>query len=232
MPIHYSIRPLHTVTDADIYTACVRRLDPVEMQDLVDHIVAHGSTVGRADILSVLDDYHSTIADLLMLGMSIVTPTTCYRPGIAGTFTGLGDSFDPARHRLVVRLRGGALLKSKVGNEGRLTKESTEKPRPAPAECLDLASDTTNDVLTPGEGMHLIGRRLRFDRADPDQGVFFVAADGTRTRAERLLEVRPSKAILLVPALPAGAYKVEVRAAFGSGGEIRSGVLDTPLTVS
>jgi hypothetical protein len=65
------------------------------MRDLVDHIVARGSTVGRADIVSVPEDYHATIADLLMMGMAIITPTVRYRPSIAGTFTGLGDSFDP-----------------------------------------------------------------------------------------------------------------------------------------
>jgi hypothetical protein len=206
MAIHYTIQPLSTPISGDIYIARVQTLDAVVMRDLVDRIVANGSTVNRADILSVLDDYHTTIADVLMLGMSVVTPTACYRPSIKGTFAGLGDSFDPTRHRVNACISPGALLKRKLDKDGRVTKEIGEKPRPVLVEYLDLASGTANQVLTPDEGAHLTGQRLRFDPDDPEQGVFFVAADNTRTRAERYLDVRPSKVILLAPALPVGDY--------------------------
>ena len=230
--IHYTIQQLHTPISAGVYVARIKTLDAVKMRDLVDRIVANGSTVGRADILSVLEDYHTTITDLLMLGMSVITPTVCYRPGIKGTFTGLGDSFNPARHRIVPRLRAGALLKAKVVNEGRVTKDLVERPRPKVVEYLDLVSGTANQVLTPGEGAHLTGRLLRFDPADPEQGVFFVAVDGTRTRVERFLDIQPSKVILLAPTLPAGDYKIEVNASFNDNGDLRSGRLETQLTVS
>ena len=230
--IHYTIQQLQNPIAGEVYVARVQTIDTVQMRELVDRIVAHGSTVGRADILSVLDDYHTIIADLLMLGMSVTTPTACYRPGIAGTFTGLGDSFDPARHLLVPRIRSGALLRAKIANEGRTAKELAEKPRPMLVEYLDLASGAANTVLTPGEGAHLSGRLLRFDPADPAQGVFFVTATGTRTRAERYLDVRPGKVILLAPALPAGEYEVEVKALFNGTGEVRSGKLEALLTVA
>ena len=128
--IHYTIQQLQTPIAAGTYVARVQTLDAVTMSDLVDRIVAHGSTVGRADILSVLDDYHTIIADLLMLGMSVVTPTVCYRPGIAGIFTGLGDSFDPLRHHLVARIRPGALLKKMVAKDGR-----PRSSRTSPGRC-------------------------------------------------------------------------------------------------
>ena len=99
-------------------------------------------------------------------------------------------------------------------------------------EYLDLVSGTANQVLTPGEGAHLTGRLLRFDPADPEQGVFFVAVDGTRTRVERFLDIQPSKVILLAPTLPAGDYKIEVNASFNDNGDLRSGRLETQLTVS
>ncbi len=231
MPIHYALRKQRTFTSADLYTARVTRLDAVEMRDLVDHIVARGSTVGRADILSVLEDYHSTVRDLLLMGMSVNTPTACYRPGIHGTFSGLEDSFDPARHRLVVRVRPGAALKEAIAKSARAAKEITEPRKPIPVQYLDLASGKANEVLTPGEGGHLTGRLLRFDPADPAQGVFFVAADGTAVRAERLLDVRSRKVVLLAPALPAGVYQLEVRASFNGNGDVRRGMLGSPLTV-
>ncbi len=231
MPIHYALRKLHTITDSDVFCARVQRLDAVEMKNLVDHIVARGSTVGRADILSVLDDYHSTIRDLLLLGMSINTPTVCYRPGIEGTFSNLNDSFDPSRHRLTIRLRAGALLRTAVRTGAELVKELADPVRPVLVQCDDLTTGTANQFLTPGEAIFLTGKRLRFDKADPEAGVFFTAEDGTVTRAERVIEIRPGRITLLVPALAAGVYQVELKARFSTSGELRGGTLEKLLTV-
>jgi hypothetical protein len=164
------------------------------------------------------------------MGMSIVTPTVCYRPGIRGTFAGPDDSFDPSRQRLVVNLLPGALLKKGIGKEGQVTKEVIDKPRPILTQCFDLGSGTANQELTPGRGIHISGKLLRFDPADPAQGVFFVAADGTEMQSDELLEDRPCKLIVRVPALAAGSYTVEVRAGFND--EVRTGKLDKPLAVS
>ena len=49
---------------------------------------------------------------------------------------------------------------------------------------------------------------------------------------ERLIKIRPSEVSFITPALPAGEYEIEVRAAFNEAGEIRSGRLLVPLTVS
>jgi hypothetical protein len=77
------------------------------------------------------------------------------------------------------------------------------------------------------------GRLLRYDPADPSQGLFLVAADKTETRVERIIKVRPSEVSLIAPALPAGTYTLEVRAAFDEDGtDIRSGKLLEALTVA
>jgi hypothetical protein len=230
--IHYTVRELHTPTGLDVHVAHVQLLDAVTLDKLVNHIVARGSTVGRADIVSVLEDYHATIADLLMMGMSVVTPTACYRPGIRGTFAGPDDSFDPSRQRIVVNVRPGALLRKGIAKDGQVTKEVTDKARPVLTQCLDLASGTANEVLTPGGGIHLTGKALRFDAADPAQGVFFLAADGSATPADEVLDNRPIRLIVRVPALAAGTYRLEVRASFNDNGDIRSGQLEKTLTVS
>ncbi len=230
--IHYAIRKLQPFGGPEVLVARVLTLDPVELSQLADHIVARGSTVGRADIVSVLEDYHATIADLLMMGMSIVTPTACYCPGIKGTFAGPNDSYDPSQQRIVVNIRPGALLRKGISKDAQVTKEVVDKDRPILTECFDLASGTANSVLTPGRGIHLTGTSLRYDPTDPAQGVFFVAADSTATPSDELLDNRPAKLIVRVPALAAGTYKIEVRAGYNDNGTIRTGELDKVLTVS
>lgn len=232
MPIHYTLIENAVLAGEGKYTARTHRLDPVEMADLVEHIVQRGSTVCRADILSVLEDLQSTIETLLLMGMSINTPTVNYRVGILGIFDGQGDSFDPSRHRIVARVSAGSRLRKAIRTNGRPFKDDASRLQPNPLEYFDVISGDRNKTLTPGEGALLTGRLLRFDGADPQQGVFFVAADGATTRAERILKVMPSEVTLIAPAVPAGAYTVEVRACMNGTTELRTGILDAPLTVS
>ena len=60
--------------------------------------------------------------------------------------------------------------------------------------------------MTPGGLAQLDGHRLKFDPADPAQGIFFVAADRRETRVEEIARNRPAELILRVPPLAAGTY--------------------------
>jgi hypothetical protein len=44
-----------------------------------------------------------------------------------------------------------------------------------PDSFPNLQSGTTNQILTPGDGALLAGYRLRYDPADPAQGIFLIA---------------------------------------------------------
>ena len=59
-----------------------------------------------------------------------------------------------------------------------------------------------------------------------------MAAAGSETWVERIIKVRPSEVSLIAPALPAGEYRLEVRTSPDDDGEIRTGRLESPLTVS
>jgi len=98
---------------------------------------------------------------------------------------------------------------------------------------VDVATGERSSTLTPGGLGRLIGRRLKFDAADPAQGVFFLSlADGSATQVELVGENLPSKQIFGVPALPAGDYELEVRSTLNSGEELRKGRLKATLTVA
>jgi len=231
MAIHYTLHE-NILTDQGKLVAHVRRHDPVELEALAEQIIQRGSTVSRADILSVLDDYHATIENLLLLGMSINTPTANFRVTIQGTFDGAGDGFDASRHRIVARVSAGRRLRKFFRTRLEVVKDEAARLDPNPLEYCDVVSGTKNKTLTPGEGALLTGHRLRFDLGDAQQGIFLVSADGTRTRVERLIKVLPSEVSLVAPALPVGEYQLEVRAIVNGNGEIRTGELEAPLTVS
>ena len=111
---------------------------------------------------------------------------------------------------------------------------------PHPIEYRDIGSDTTNDTVTVGNIGQLSGSRLKFDPAEADEGVYFVATAGGETKVPPtdVQTNEPAKVIFLIPAtLVPGTYNIEVRARQGkppSGPdtrELRIGRLDPVLTV-
>jgi hypothetical protein len=204
-----------------------------DLEAVVKHMIARGSTVGRADILSVLDDFCSTVELLVQDGYTVITPVVNVRPTVQGTFEGPLDSFDPARHRLKVRIMAGRRLKKGVPADVELVKCYRSRPTPLPQRYTDTRSGTQDERLTPGGTGWLQGQLLALDPADPQQGVFFVdTATETATRVVEVTKCAGSEILFLVPALPAGAYRLEVRASFNGNGDIRTGALKAALTVS
>ena len=86
-------------------------------------------------------------------------------------------------------------------------------------------------MLTPGGMGRISGGRLQFDAAKPEQGVFFLAADGAETQAQVVDLNLGATVSFLVPALPAGEYELEVRTATETG-TMRRGRLKFVLTAS
>ena len=102
---------------------------------------------------------------------------------------------------------------------------------PNPLTYIDTATGERNGLVTPGWEGRLIGRRLQFDPADPEQGIFYIAADGTPTRVEAVGWNKDRHLMFIVPALAAGDYGLEVRALVGSRG-LCSGALGAVLQVN
>ncbi len=87
-------------------------------------------------------------------------------------------------------------------------------------------------MLTPGGMGRLYGARLKFDPSDPRQGIFFIAADKTETRAGCAAENVPQQLIFLIPPLLAGTYTLEVRNLAEDSLALRRGSLGYALTVT
>lgn len=231
MPIRYSLRrnPL-TPDPADRY-ARVETVRSVGLDEVADRIAAAGSTLSRVDALAALESLQTVVQDLLAEGANVNLPFVQLGARVKGTFDGDGDRFDAARHAVLPTARPGYALRQFFRAGVPVEKTAAARPAPAVLHVADLNTGQRDGPLTPGGMAEITGSRLAFDPASPDQGVFFVAGDGAATRAGVVGHNAPSRLLVLVPGgLAAGAYRVEVRAAFGR--ELRTGRFDGPLSVS
>jgi hypothetical protein len=234
MTIQYVLYENKLTDDPNDYVARVRSRGTMDLDDVVEHMIRQeGSTAVRGDVLSTLEDFFSALESLLLLGFTIRTPSANYRFSITGVFDGEDDGFDSSRHQVVCRVLPGARLRRTIRDRIQVDKQLADLPGPRPLVYTDANSGARNSVLTPGGAGKLTGGRLKFDPADPTQGLFLLAADSSETRVAVVSESLPAKVHFLVPELAPGDYQLVVRTrSDGEDGELRSGTLKATLTVA
>ncbi len=233
MPIHYVLFENNLTSDPDDYTALVQPTGTADLEDVIARMIQRGSTVVKADILSVLEDYHSVIESLVLEGMNVNTPAANYGASVKGVFDGQADSFDPSRHQPRATVSPGSRLRKAIRERGQAVKQEAVRPTPNPLEYTDVNSGERNSVLTPGGMGRVVGHRLKFDPADAKQGIFFVAEGGGAVRVDVVGCNKPGELMFLVPAVMAsGDYTLEVRAVLPQREDVRTGALEATLTVS
>jgi len=229
MSIEYSLVENKLGTNEGSYRAMVQPKGTIDLDGVIDRMARRGSTLMREDAMANQEAYFDTVIQLLREGYNVTTPTANYSASIKGVFDGPDDAFDPARHKLEVRVNPGSGLRP-VLEKAAVSKLEPTTPIPNLTLFHDHESDSNNLKATPGGGAKIKGYRLKFDQSDPEQGIFFVAPGDVETRVSRVLSIRPSEVVFILPELPANTYRLEVRAAFGK--QVRAGALTSKLTVA
>lgn len=231
MSINYVLHP-NPLTDEGEFRAAVQSLRTLGLEEIIQGICRLETTVGEADIRSVLVNLFNVVEHAVLGGMNVCTPLFYLRVAIQGNFEGEEDHYNPARHQVAARAIPGWRLRRAVQERAQVVKGEAILPSPNPLTYLDGASGTRNDQLTAGGTGKLTGHRLKYDPADPTQGLFFVAEDGAEARVEIVVENLPRKVIFTVPPLTAGSYTLVARTKLRGSDDLRSGTLRHPLTVS
>jgi len=232
MSIKYALFENHLTTDPNDYAAQVQITDSVELDALAQRVIDQGSTVTKADVLAVLEDVIKATEGYLLDGVRVNFGGLCdLYPRLRGVFNGITDTYDPARHQIDVGASPGIRVRSAVRSGASIQKVEALKKLPALLEYFDLASGEINATVTPGTIGTINGHRLKFDAGAADEGVFFIAADGSAAefKATAVQKNKPGQLVFLVPTLGASPdYTLEVRARFGS--DLRTGRLSATLT--
>ena len=233
MPINYTLFENNLTSDPTDYMAMVQPTGTAELEDVIERIIQQGSTVTRPDIVSVLEDFFTAIESMALEGMNVNTPSANYGASIKGIFDGQADGYDPSRHQISAKVTAGKRYRRAIGDRAQAVKQEAVKPKPNPLEYTDINSGERNSVLTPGGMGQLVGHRLKFAPADPEQGVFFMAPDGSSsTRVDVVGKNKPGELMFMVPdSLAAGDYVLMIRAGFGED-DVRMGALEATLTVA
>jgi hypothetical protein len=241
--IAYKLHPNALTNGSSQFKAIVKSQGTANHEDVLNHMQALGSNVNQADSNAVIQNYFSSIWEYLLEGRTVNTPFLNYKPTIRGNFEDETDTFDPNRHQIEVSISPGVQCRRAMRKATTQTqKQETIELLPSLLAFYDVNSGQRNSAITPGGMGRLTGRRLKFQAEDPNQGIFFVAADplsglplpdaNGSYRVEVIGKNAPSELMFMVPNdLTPGSYRLEVRS-LTTAGESRTGALKTKLTVS
>jgi hypothetical protein len=225
----YTLENLVT-PDPEDCRAQVTGYESVSEKEIIEYMTRTGSTVTPAEAKANYEELIGAHEYFLRQGYGINTEFVNIRPVIQGVFVNRDAKFDPAQHKIKFRVTLGKRY-NKTSADVKAEKVEPVSNAPLPVSFEDLASDTVNELITPGGTAVLSGRRLRFDQSDVRQGVFLTGGDG-ETRIERVLSHSATKVVFILPAaLPADSYKLEVRLLLRNSKETKNGVLPETLSV-
>ena len=236
--VKYKTYPNALKNGANQYRAVMVPDETVGLKGLIETMSYHHSTLTTADMYAFFEDFKQAIMRMLLDGKRVNTDLVNFSLSIKGNFDGADDYFDPNRHEVVILVRPNSDFQKLLQIQTTLEKQRATPPKPEVNSYTNMYNGAANNMLSPTHTARLEGYNLTFDLADPQQGVFFLAANGNvnaagiERRADEISLVTTSQIIFRTPDdLPAGPYRVEVRAIFGND-DLRSGSLKQTLSVS
>ncbi|MGL2965588.1 DNA-binding domain-containing protein [Flavobacterium sp. XGLA_31] len=233
MAIKFFLQPNPITPDPNDQSARVITNRVHDVDSITQEMLRRGSTITEADIQAVLKVFFEVVTDEVAEGNNVNLPLVNIKPSINGVFINATDTFDAARHIKRASISSGVLLTQKLNSA---TVEKTIQGQTAPAliQFTDINTQTTNSILTPGGIGQLVGEELKFNPANPAEGIYFVAANGTATKVTVLANRTEGKLVFSIPdTLGAGTYSLEVRKGYGTVNiMLRSGILQESLQVS
>lgn len=196
-----------------------------------------GADVSDAAMSHAVELFLKEMAYRLCDGFAVNTGYFTAVPVVRGVFLNPNETFDPQRHTLQFQFTQGELMRREI--------EDVEVKIMGVAETglyigqvEDMKSRTVNEVLTPGFNLRVTGTKLRVVGDKPGVGIFFretVTNTATKVDEADIVINNPSELMIIIPALPAGTYQLEVTTQYSTGNkllkEVRSAVFDRPLTV-
>jgi hypothetical protein len=224
----------HLTSDPDDQIAIPANIRSFNDEQMIDRIMQRGTTLTRPDLLAAIRAYQEEHGYIVEEGNGFNTGLITAGPGILGKFNSVTDSFDRSRHRMHYSVNFSRTIQEKV-DRVKMNKVQAPNTGPVIAGIRDSLSGLTDGTLSAGGVLDIAGSRLKVYPDLADDGVYFMAADGTEYKATSLVENRPARLIVMLPPLPSGSYTLEVRTHFvnsaAPGKQLRRAQFPKPLNI-
>jgi hypothetical protein len=219
--LSYSLHENPLTERPDDYEAQTHASAVYTREQFINLMLQRGTLVTKTDVVAVLNNLEETAMYVIENGGQLNLPLFNTSFSISGVFNSILDTFDPSRHKLHVTIHNGTLLHEAEKNI-RPSKVNTPSPQPQILEVKDSVSGEVDTVLTSRGAVEINGINIKITGSDNATGLFFVADDGTETKAETIIQNKPATVIALIPGLDGGKYHIKIATQFSGSNELRT----------
>lgn len=183
------------------------------------------------DMKGVFDRFSQELLKALADGRRVETPIGDFTAMIHGKKN--GDPINPeiTAENTVISFRPDSDLVSALRSTIEIeTEKAQELRKPIITSIYNHVSRLVGTEMSVGQTVELRGAYLSFPLDDPEQGVFFIAADRSETPSGLVTRHGSAITLLQVPELAKGEYILVVRTK-PRNGTAREGKFETPVTI-
>jgi hypothetical protein len=218
------------IKDKDAYMARVKSNGVYDLNKIVRLMQKYNSTATFADIKAVMEIFFSVVGDVVADGGSIRLPIVNIRPAISGSFATPIEPFDSSRHTVLPRVTPGEFVLRSLSNI-QVSRQETIERGPRVMLYTDCKTSTSSTYSSGFIGK-LAGKDLNFDETNPSEGLFIINEENdAEVKVEHFGKITNAELMFTQPTLTKGAYYMEVRKAYGTSKELRSGTLKKSVVV-
>ncbi|MDR2793261.1 MAG: DUF4469 domain-containing protein [Treponema sp.] len=187
-------------------------------QVCAEAVTRGGSDLNYDTMVDAVSAYFDEMFYQLADGFSVENDYFSLHPKIGGTFDHADAKADKDKNRVDFTFRKRQALREVIS---RITVEIEGAAEIGAyiAEVQDVASGTSDERLTSGGAVIVLGSRIKIAGDDPSCGLYLVnVADGSAQKVGgNFIENHPSRLSAQLPTLTAGTYRVRVVTQYASG---------------
>jgi hypothetical protein len=223
--------------DPNDYVARVSSERSLNIDDICNAAVNRGGAGSSAQTMShnvslFLQEMSYQLCDGYSVNTGYFTATTL----IKGVFNSPTETFNSDKHAVLFQFNQGDTLRKVIPNI-EVDILGVADASISISQVTDVKTGTVNDKLTPNRNLRIKGYKLKLAGDNAAVGVYFVnqtTGERTKVDADEIVGNNPSELMIVVPALAAGTYTVEVTSQFTNSSLLkdpRTATFDKVLTV-
>jgi hypothetical protein len=196
-----------------------------------------GSDVSATAMQHAVELWFKEMAYQLCDGYSVNTGYFTAGTLIRGVFDSPQETFNAEKHSILFQFNQGEKLRVEIPNiEVQIL--GLADASATIVQVTDVKTGSVNDLLTPGRNLRISGSKIKVAGTDAANGIFFLdTATQARTAVDPtdIVTNNPSELLVVIPALPAGEYVVEVVTQYAVSSLLagpRTALLEKVLTVA
>lgn len=157
MTLRFGLRPFRLNNSKNKYSAVITNNETVSEKEIIEAMIAKGSTVSKAEALAVIEEYEAAVCKAIEEGKNVNTRMYKIHAVIKGIFESEKEIFDSKKHSVQINIKAGNRLKQCVENI-ELEKLSLSNNAPLIHTFINLHTKQSNQRFSSSHVISLRGK--------------------------------------------------------------------------